>query len=275
MEYEILHRRALVAARKLFTTEIELLDLLTLIEACSGFLKLGFPSLHVYCVDGLGLSDDVAYRLIRVARKSQEVPDLRAAIASGNTTLSKAAVIAPVLSAANKDVWIDQASQLNKRKLERAVADANPAAPRNERAKEQGNGYVRLEVSVPIETHDLLERALELVAQKTAEKPSIADTLHFVLAQFIKREDPIEKADRNVSKFGPGAKTTASIRHAVNSRDRGACQFKMPNGKICGQRKWLHVHHVKPKSEGGTDEASNLTTLCSAHHRLVHEAHLH
>jgi hypothetical protein len=35
------------------------------------------------------------------------------------------------------------------------------------------------------------------------------------------------------------------------------------------------VHHVVFWSEGGPTVASNLTTLCRAHHRLVHEGGFH
>lgn len=33
----------------------------------------------------------------------------------------------------------------------------------------------------------------------------------------------------------------------------------------------IEVHHVLRRSQGGTDELSNLLCLCSRHHRYVHE----
>lgn len=272
MEFKILHRRALSAARKLFTAEIELLDLLAAIESCAGFWSSGYTSLHVYCTDGLGLSDDIAYRLVRVARKCQEVPGLRTALAAQRFTLSKAGVIVGVLTRENQAHWFALAETLTKRELEREVANENPESPGREHAREQGNGYVRLEFSIRTETHQLLQRSLELVAQKTGVSPSIADTLHFVLTKFVAKEDPVEKADRNESNFGPGTKNLTKNRHIVRARDRGRCQFGMPNGKICGERKWVDIHHIVPTSMGGSDEPENLITLCSAHHRIVHKA---
>lgn len=272
MEFKILHRRALAAARKLFAAEIELLDLLGLIEKCAGFWSSGYTSLHVYCTDALGLSDDNAYRLVRVARKCQEVPGLRTALVAQRFTLSKAGVIVAVLTRENQERWFSLAEALTKRELEREVANENPEAPGRERTREQGNGFVRLEFSVRTETHQLLQRSLELVAQKTGESPSIADTLHFVLTKFVTKEDPVEKADRNESKFGPGTKNLTKSRHIVRARDRGRCQFGMPNGKICGEKKWVDIHHIIPSSMGGSDEPENLITLCAAHHRIVHKA---
>jgi hypothetical protein len=66
-------------------------------------------------------------------------------------------------------------------------------------------------------------------------------------------------------------KVKAETLHAVHCRDRGQCQARLPNGKICGEKKWLHVHHIVPFSHRGTDILENLVTLCSSHHRLWHE----
>jgi hypothetical protein len=58
--------------------------------------------------------------------------------------------------------------------------------------------------------------------------------------------------------------TTAALRRAVRSRDRG-CTF--PG---CGATRHLHAHHVQHWSDGGATDLSNLVTLCSFHHRFVH-----
>lgn len=39
---------------------------------------------------------------------------------------------------------------------------------------------------------------------------------------------------------------------------------------ICGFNYHVHVHHITPLSEGGTNEFSNLITLCPNHHTMVH-----
>jgi 5-methylcytosine-specific restriction endonuclease McrA len=65
-------------------------------------------------------------------------------------------------------------------------------------------------------------------------------------------------------------KIKAKIRHAVSLRDRGQCTATRPDGQRCAKRRWLDIHHLKPHSQGGTDQLENLQTLCSAHHRLQH-----
>lgn len=56
-----------------------------------------------------------------------------------------------------------------------------------------------------------------------------------------------------------------SLRRAVLTRD-GGCRW--PG---CCRRRYVDVHHVVFVSRGGRTRLTNLTTLCRAHHRLVHE----
>lgn len=56
-----------------------------------------------------------------------------------------------------------------------------------------------------------------------------------------------------------------TMRRAVVTRD-GGCRF--PG---CTRRRYVDVHHVVFVSHGGKTRLTNLTTLCRAHHRLVHE----
>jgi Domain of unknown function (DUF222)/HNH endonuclease len=55
------------------------------------------------------------------------------------------------------------------------------------------------------------------------------------------------------------------LRRALNARDRG-CRF--PG---CTHTRYVDAHHVQHWAHGGETKASNLVTLCSFHHRKVHE----
>ena len=56
-----------------------------------------------------------------------------------------------------------------------------------------------------------------------------------------------------------------ALRRALKSRDP-MCRF--PG---CGQRRFLHAHHVDHWTHGGRTDLANLVQLCSHHHRLLHE----
>ncbi len=68
----------------------------------------------------------------------------------------------------------------------------------------------------------------------------------------------------------PGKRNTATIppavRRKVLARDRHCC--RAPG---CEHTKFLEVHHIKSRTDGGSNNPENLITLCNACHRLGHE----
>jgi 5-methylcytosine-specific restriction endonuclease McrA len=63
------------------------------------------------------------------------------------------------------------------------------------------------------------------------------------------------------------------VRAAVYNRDGGKC-------RVCQKALMLHsrdpyqeahTHHVVYRSRGGTDEMSNLVTICGLHHAMEHQ----
>ena len=64
---------------------------------------------------------------------------------------------------------------------------------------------------------------------------------------------------------GPTARTIPpKLRRSIIHRDGGACTV---DG--CRSRYRLQPHHIKPRSQGGSHDPSNLTTLCWFHHHVV------
>jgi hypothetical protein len=56
-----------------------------------------------------------------------------------------------------------------------------------------------------------------------------------------------------------------ALRRALLHRDRGSCRF--PG---CGRR-FVQGHHLRHWAQGGPTSLENLTLVCKAHHRAVHE----
>jgi hypothetical protein len=82
---------------------------------------------------------------------------------------------------------------------------------------------------------------------------------------------PPTRTARADARPSPRAKQSIppGLRRAVFTRDRHRC--RVPG---CTHATFVDVHHVQPRSEGGQNEASNLLTLCSAHHRATHRGEL-
>lgn len=251
------HQRALACARRYLVAEADLLVAIVEVDRLRIYEAFHYTHLTPYCVKELGLSEDVAACFVRVARKGREVPELQEAVSDGRLTVTKAKAIASVITPDSQEVWIEKAATLSKRELEAEVAEANPAAGKPEKAKPVGKKKVRVEFELTEEEMELFRRAQELMRAN-----SLAEAQVQLLKFFLDRKDPVRKADRSRDRSGP-----AAVKHAVNRRDRGRCQAKLPDGSKCGSKRWIHLHHIKEKAEGGPDTIENLITLCSAHHR--------
>lgn len=240
-----LHARAQELAKTIHSSEVALLEVLQSLDASKGFRELTYPSLFAYATRALQLSEACAYQLITVGRKAREVPALQTALREGEITVSKAKSIAASITNENAAEWITRAKT------------------ESTRALEQGEKTIR----VSAETFELLKRAQELLAQKKSAPVSMDEALKELAGDFARANDPVQKAERILSRRALHVK---SSRHRVHQRDKGACQFLLPDGKICGQRHWTHLHHRIHRSQGGSDEPENLVTLCAGHHRMVH-----
>src|ERR1700759_5276299 len=97
-----IHERALTRAQRYLVSEAELLE--SIIEADQDKLyeKFGLGFLTTYCVKHLGLDETVAGVLVRVARKSQVVPELKQAVMEGDISISNARTIASVITNENQ-----------------------------------------------------------------------------------------------------------------------------------------------------------------------------
>src|SRR4051794_27956890 len=104
-----LHLKAVEVAARFKKSEIELIEILEQVDQDKIFFVLEFTSLFEYATKGLGLSEEVAYVYIRVARTTQVIPALKEEIRSGNITVSKAKKIASVLNVENQNHWLELA----------------------------------------------------------------------------------------------------------------------------------------------------------------------
>ena len=60
-----------------------------------------------------------------------------------------------------------------------------------------------------------------------------------------------------------------AVRQAVLTRDHDRCSLP-----TCRNTLWIDVHHIIPKSQGGSHQESNLLSLCGQHHRLLHDGQM-
>ena len=146
-----------------------------------------------------------------------------------------------------------------------------------------GSDIRSFEITVTVTQQTLtdLKRIQSLLAQK--QKPAtLSDAVAASAPYYLEKEDPVKRAERHANRPKSQQKElcvhrvtiknpTAAQKHAVNNRTKGRCTFKDEKGHRCNSDRWVDIHHIKPRSEGGTNDPENLTTLCSFHHDLVHQ----
>ena len=280
-----IHQKALEVAGRFKRAEADLISILQEVDAARVFTKLGFTSLFTYCVQALGLSESVTANFIAVARKAREIPVLQSAIQSGELTVSKARKITPVLTVANQEEWVEKAKALPTRKLEEEVARVAPRQAVPERMKIVSEDRVELRLGISKSARERLKRVQDLESQRTSHPVSLEEALEAMLEVYLEVKDPIRRAERVTRKktrsrvtghVGPKKSESqesvrASERHLIHLRDHGQCTHTNERGERCENRRWIDIHHIRPRCLGGANTAENLVTLCSAHHRLEHE----
>lgn len=296
--FKVLHEKALQITQSYLKAESDLISILQEIDDSRGYREMGYKSLFEYATQSLGLSESVSFNLITIARKSREVPRLQEMIQKQEITVSNARMIAPVLNKDNQDRWLSSAAELSKRELEKEIAKEFP-----EKLVQEGTRYVsekciELKLGISEDVHGLLKRVQDLVSSQGGRAANLEETLRAALELYVEKRDPMEKAKRAESKFGPLGLVTAEselqkpvpgqvepgrahansrfiparLEHAVRLRDQGQCAHQSVQGVRCSERRWLDIHHIKPLSDGGETTLENLTLLCRGHHQVIHHA---
>jgi len=86
--------------------------------------------------------------------------------------------------------------------------------------------------------------------------------------ELSKAEAERMRCDAAICKQGGRNTTTIPprVRREVLARDQHRCQ-----APGCGRTRFLEVHHIVARQQGGTNQLENLITLCGSCHRLWHE----
>lgn len=271
-----IHDQAVDICKRLERCEIQLLQTLQIIDHKKVFKYFGYPSLFKYTVEALSLSEPVAYSYISVARAAKQFPVLGLAVKSGELSVYKASRLIRVLDESNSVKMVSAAKKMKTREIEKLVASHLPKTKKKDVVRLESSESSRVSISV---SRDILAK-VDRVKDLNPKLKNFEDVLRVLLEDYLKRKDPVERAQRNAHKVTKlcahrvsrrREPLSAAVKHQVHLRDGGQCTHVGQNGERCDSRRWLHIHHIQPVSAGGSNELSNLATLCSAHHDLVHQ----
>jgi len=274
------HQEAVRVAADYKRSEVELIEILQQVDRHRVYHSYMYRSLFQYTTEALGLAEEVAYAFINISRKAQEIPALKEEIKSGAITFTKARRITSVINKENQSHWLELARNCSKQKLEREIAIASPnkavpdrltfVHPTNEKVESvqliKLGEAVRVQLQAGISEKLMMDikRAQEIISQRLRRPAGLEDTLRTLTMEYLDRHCPIKIAERQ------SLRGKVALRKQVFLKYQGQCAHRDRTGTRCKERRFLEVHHIKPVSEGGSDEIGNLQLLCSGHHRMTH-----
>jgi hypothetical protein len=268
-------------ARKLgktyLLTEGELLSVLIEMREKKVFPELNFLGIFDYCERALNLSRAQAYYFKSVAEKAEEVPEMKEAIIQGELTLSQARRIVPAINQSNHEEWIEKAKTLTQTELERAVTAVNPKSHVREKIKPVAMELSELKVGVGKETEEDIEALRHILSRKLRKPASLSDVIAWMAKECRKKFDLtqskiISSGNRPLK---PGRQPVRiSTKKTVYQREQSQCTHRSSDSRRCIQKRWVQMHHKIEVANGGLNTPPNLTLLCHAHHKMLHERSL-
>ncbi len=61
------------------------------------------------------------------------------------------------------------------------------------------------------------------------------------------------------------ASVPAKVKREIVKRDEGKCQWRLPDGSVCGATARIEIDHVVPRGKGGPSTVDNCRLLCKGH----------
>jgi hypothetical protein len=273
--HDKIHREAVETGKAFKRSEIALIETLQSVWSHKTHYQYDSSSLFDYAVHHMGLSEEFTSMYNKVAKKALEIKGFKEQIRDGYISISKASRICSVITEENKEFWFKKARG-TKRELEREIAKLSPKSAMKEKVKYRQVGEeirVELHYSVSEAEYENTKRAQDLLSQKLGRHATLEDLDKAAKEALLSKIDPLRrscppKKDR-AQKPGRQRVSMTLTREAHHKSD-SQCMHVDDDGKRCQERRFLHLHHIKPVKEGGTNHIDNLVVFCSGHHRAHH-----
>ena len=198
---------------------------------------LDYASFGHYCEEALEMSERTVGQRVAFERSLRRMPLLRQALREGRITYEKARLIAQHRPD-ELQPWIEKAGTTPCVALRREMQDKDEAQMC---ARGTFGAWVTVSVAEVVKG---AFRAARAVAKRWL---SAGECLLRLAQHFIETWKEI-------------LKEVNTLQSRIRKRDRHFCQVRG-----CS-RAAVHAHHIIPRSRGGTDDPSNLVSLCAAHH---------
>jgi len=209
-----------------------------LIRAVDGPRRLGFASFEHYCAERLGMGVRAVAERAALERKLYELPLLREATRERAISYEQARLIARYADEASIAAWIERAERTTCIALRRELQHAEDT-----RMCARG----QFEVWAPRRAAAVIALAFSAARKTEGRWISTGECVTRIAEHFIEVWEPILERRR-------------TLQRQALERDKGLCTVPW-----CSKAA-DHAHHIDYRSHGGSDDLSNLTSLCATHH---------
>ncbi len=271
-------------------------------------VPLGMGTYFEYLERLFGYRPRFAAERLRVAQALEDLVEMRQALRDGVLCWSAVRELTRVATGETEGEWIEAAKHQTMRQVEQLVSGLVPGDRPGDLADEGVRRHV-LRFEVTGETYSLMREAkayierevghslsdddvLAMIARTVLQGPSDDGRANYQIAMTVCRvcergwqdgagdvvevaPEVIEAAECDAQRIsmthvGKATQTIApATRRLVLRRDHGRCV--VPG---CRSSRFLDVHHVRPRADGGNHEPANLVCLCGAHHAAIHAGRL-
>jgi hypothetical protein len=251
---------------------------------------MGYSSLFAYLTELHGYSAASAQRRIDGARLLIELPEISGLIETGKINLTQVSLLQQYSREAKRVNQNKISSETKKEvllKLQRKSKSESQIIvskafelPIQEisTTRHQADESVRVEMTF---TKAQWEKILQMqqVLSNAVNSADLSAAINYLAEKVIqkkygksKRVDSVQEQTTSAAEVAQARRTyiTIQAQRQVFSKFPH-CQYKNPDtGKVCGQKHFLQIEHIKPIWAGGGNEISNLTVLCANHNRYTY-----
>lgn len=210
---------------------------------------LAFRSFEEYARERLGLAPRTVRERLWLARKCEEMPQLREALETGELSLAKALLVAKGASPLNVQEKIEKAKDRPHEKVERETR-------KEEERRDSAADRIRL--WGPTEAMELVRESIasaQAWSKANGREIDEGSALKLTAVYFLLLWKEHEKAR---GRRRPRARVLSIL------RKDGRCEMPRCTNPV------EHLHHLKFRSRGGGDEVTNILGVCSKHHGAIH-----
>jgi hypothetical protein len=134
----------------------------------------------------------------------------------------------------------------------------------------------KIRFTASADTRDCLRRAQDLLghAIPSGKLDQVFNRALRLLVQDLERKKfaATDRPQRSRGQSEDSRNIPANVKRSARKRDGDVCAWVAPNGRRCGERRFLEFHHDDPYGVGGKPIVDRVRLLCRTHNR--HEAEL-